>query len=155
MKQNKITYCKYCGGELDENKKCKNCGKQYLNIKLKSLFTYFLIISVLFLIYKDYSLQKERDHYKEYYYFSNIDYEEMSEQNEELAKELDYYKRENEALFNVLDDMEIAFAIDGTKYYHKGTCEKIQNNAVKDIQYNTINNFLLKGYKPCPDCYKK
>jgi len=32
-KEIRTKYCKNCGGKLDENKKCKKCGKQYFHIK--------------------------------------------------------------------------------------------------------------------------
>lgn len=40
-----VKYCKLCGGKLDDNNKCKKCGKKYLKLN-KSLILY-LIISVL------------------------------------------------------------------------------------------------------------
>lgn len=35
-------YCKLCGGKLDNNNKCKKCGKQYFKLK-KSLILYLVI----------------------------------------------------------------------------------------------------------------
>ena len=154
MKERKIVYCKYCGGELDENRKCTKCGKQFFHIKSKSVFMSFMIIVILVLLYKNYSLEKSYEKLKEINYFVNIDYEDMSEQYDILSEELDYYKGEAEACFDIFDDMGIVFHLKGEKFYHKASCNKIQNNTTKTVFYDNIDVLERKGYKKCPDCYK-
>ena len=47
-KGSKVKYCKLCGGELDENKKCTKCGKQYRSISvLKKRIPLIIVIFCL------------------------------------------------------------------------------------------------------------
>lgn len=58
INNSKTKYCKLCGGKVDENKKCKKCGKQYFKFN-KNIVCYsiigILVISNIFciLMYND------------------------------------------------------------------------------------------------------
>lgn len=46
-KKIKTKYCKLCGGKLDQNKKCKKCGKQYFHFKKTNITTIVLMILLI------------------------------------------------------------------------------------------------------------
>lgn len=149
MKERKIVYCKYCGGELDENRKCTKCGKQFLNIKLKTCFTYLLLMIVGFLAYKNYYLTQKCNNLEEINYFMKLDYDEVSQQYEELSNEVEKYS----SALKLLETHSAVTVPSDIKHYHTFDCSSVQNEPV--INVGTIIGYIAHGYEPCPLCHKK
>lgn len=154
-KKIKNRYCKYCGGKIDESKKCNKCGKQYFNLKsiLAKIDISFVILMVLavFLgglnIYQYVKLTEKNEIIADY-----------KSKNTSLSQELREEKDENFDLLlenvelidkaNFLDE-NIVLVLEGYgNYYYTYDCvEKITNGESYSYWAYNIEAAKVKGYK--------
>lgn len=81
LKSQKQKYCKLCGGKLDDNNKCRRCGKQYFKIKNHLMFIVtfcLLIISVVFNILQYFDKKDVAELYTNSHY-EKLQYREKAE----------------------------------------------------------------------------
>lgn len=150
----KTTYCKNCGGKLNDDKKCTKCGKQYFHIKSKSILilipvSVFLIISVIINV----KLYNENAILYEDYLDLHFENKRLEEENEEIHSNLFsvigtnsvYYTQKKLEFF----DEHIVFVIEGygNKYYTYDCVQDITNG--ERYNYWAYNTEAAKsqGYK--------
>ena len=133
-KKHKARFCKLCGGQLNYDKKCTKCGKQYFKLK-KYLF--LIILMTLFII----SLIGNICQY--------IEYEDLYWSYVSETDELYWKNKELEEKANFLDE-NIYFDIEGLgKYYYTYDCMKQITNGTK-YRYRVFieKEAISEGYKP-------
>lgn len=151
----KITYCKYCGGEINQYKKCSKCGKQYFTLRSPKTLLLLLLLAVSSALYLASAL-----------YSTNTEYVALQKEYNTLQNA---YKALENAYFSALDNAESydnnqignlpLFPPDGVlvmkngSYYHKNTCDKIQN-ASDAIFYENAEACEKAGYSKCPYCFE-
>lgn len=141
----KVVYCKKCGGKLDDNKKCKKCGKQYF--KYNRIITFYLVIlclaiTVIILTVRYIDLKNTVGEIAET----------CSTGSEWCEAQLDVLTGEHSWLYvsDKLDffDENIVFVLEGYgNYYYSYDCvEKITNG--NDYTYWAYNKqqAIAKGY---------
>ena len=148
----KNTYCKKCGGLINnKTKKCTGCGRQYFHLPKINLLWVALTILVVALVglnvYQYLEAQKQAtlyaavvsaNEYSEKVVSSyRSAYDSLSSTNEENRKELYFW--ENSA---------VICTTEGSKYHHYG-CSHIEGRSI--YIYN-IENAKAMGYTPCLDC---
>ena len=142
----KTKYCKLCGGKLDANNKCKNCGKQYFKLNKNVIFYVvigLLIVSniVFILIYTD--TKKELDNIID----SFTDGSDWCETQLDLIKgdHTIFYIQEKLDFF----DENIVFVLEGYEnYYYTYDCvQKITGG--EEYSYWSYNKeaAISKGYQ--------
>lgn len=153
-KKTKNRYCKYCGGKIDEIKKCTKCGKQYFN--LKSIFAkidmpfVILIVLAVFLgglnIYQYINLMEKNEIITDYKSKNtSLSYElrEVKDENFDLLLENSELSIKAEFL-----DENIVLVIEGYgNYYYTYDCaEKITGGSYTYWAYNK-EAAKANGYK--------
>lgn len=138
----KLFYCKKCGGKVI-NKKCLNCGKQYINFKIVSLFLIFSV-SIFLNIYqliKIENLQEEKnillntnDLLEENYSELVIDY-----------NYLNYVNNANTTKLNFFDSYAVIVP-EGSSYYYSYDCYKTLSSTTSFYIYN-VSNAIAQGFK--------
>lgn len=144
----KNLYCKICGGKLNQDKKCKKCGKQYFKFNYKKLsiilgIVIFILIGVCIYIYVLYD--KSVELYTDYV-VDNV-FDESSAQNE--LDTLNGYRttawtKEKLDFF----DENIVFVIEGYgDYYYSYDC--MVDSIDGDYNYWAYNKeqAIYRGYK--------
>ena len=147
----KTIYCKKCGGKLNKDKKCTKCGKQYFNIKNKSLLFVIpltiLLISSIVLNVKFYNEKQALFEVGETFYEANVDLEKEYDTLEEKYNKLGakYSKIEEKAEF--LDE-NIVFVLEGygNKYYTYDCVQEITDGEYSYWAFN-IDAAKSQGYK--------
>ena len=144
----KNLYCRICGGKLNQDKKCKKCGKQYFKFNYKKLsiilgIVIFILIGVCIYIYVLYD--KSVELYTDYV-VDNV-FDESSAQNE--LDTLNGYRttawtKEKLDFF----DENIVFVIEGYgDYYYSYDC--MVDSIDGDYNYWAYNKeqAIYRGYK--------
>lgn len=119
----KIRYCKYCGGQIDNNHTCTSCGKQYLNIKT----AYIFVITILCIIFASCSLYLKISNYHLY------------QSSYEKATLLKIYER------------DFAYSTNESNKYHKYDCPVLKD--AEHVYCGTVSKLISKGYEECSFCY--
>ncbi len=143
----KKKFCKYCGGEIDGNRKCSKCGKQYFTWRTSHFIIAIMICASLILGYYCYSYyEMYQDVRGEVAYQTSLA---RSRGNliDDLNKQISEQK-------NMISNYEkwVAFRTEAGEKYHKYDCYIITNNDGK-IYYDTIYNLERLGYEPCKHCH--
>lgn len=141
-KSMKPKFCKYCGGTIDENKKCTGCGKQYFRlprINVHYAIIAFLILVIVALLYECAIL--------------NTRNAQLANGDIWFIKDQQTYKEQCDWYQNVLDNMGIAFVFDDGYYWHRPNCEKVAEHPNLQLYSGTIEEFKDEGYEECPLCY--
>lgn len=148
IEERKIRYCKICGGKLNQNKKCKKCGKQYFKFsyKLLSIILGVIIVVLIGACIYIYSLYDKGVELYAEYLVDDI-FEENSYKDE--LDSLNGY-RSTSWTKNKLDffDENIVFVIDGYgDYYYTYDC--MVDSLDEDYTYWAFNKeqAIYKGYK--------
>lgn len=140
----KITYCKYCGGEINQNKKCTKCGKQYFTLRNKKTLSALLIIAIVcafyygakfYILQQDYVSLKNKYNHLETCYFELIDTIELEPDASENTPS-GYY------------------VISDSSYYHSHDCFNIARALKPIYYYNSEFECISKGYQKCHECLK-
>lgn len=148
----KMKYCKHCGGALDYDKQCTECGKQYFRFN-KSAFAILLLsialtCSVSFGFIKIYKLQHEIG-------ICETSISRKKDKISSLEAEIEELKEKNNDLqgkANFLDNY-IVFVVDNGEKYHSYNCTHFKN--CKTYRAYNIEAAKSKGYEPCKVCRNK
>lgn len=165
---NKITYCKYCGCEIDKNKKCTGCGKQYFKFpKLHTVITCLLVFALIIVCISWYGLEEmyynvvaENTEIKSSYNELKTKYEEKQDELNEIESQRDKFKESNEHYQSLLSEYRetaqfwnkygAIITETGTKY-HTYNCQYI--SGISDKYVMTIWEAEDAGYTPCSKCH--
>lgn len=147
-KKIKKVYCRVCGGLLNENKKCKKCGKQYFkfNYKVLSIILVIVIIILSVLCIYFYCLyDKSIKIYSEYVVDNISDKIDLQEEIESInGDRTTYWTKEKLDFF----DENIVFVIEGYgDYYYSYDC--MIDNVEGEYSYWAYNKeqAISRGYQ--------
>lgn len=165
-------FCKYCGGELDSNKKCTKCGKQFFHlstpkVRKRRILTIMLVliaicsIAVAFTYYNNYavvvaSLNASKEEYEQLatdyeslvkLYHTREDALKMWQEDCKTYQEMHKEQKEIADYWNRYG----AITTPSGKKYHKYGCQHLVN--AKEVYLWTIWDVKDNGYKPCETCY--
>ena len=173
----KPKFCKYCGGAIDENKKCTGCGKQYFRMPKFSyrFLTYGIGMCVIILL--TYEVCYYKSEYESEYQekinlqaalnISNSKYESLeadyktlenkyknSENNiKSLSDRIKQYRHYKDAAIYWNQYGAITTSTSYGSLYHIYSCDKVQK--ANNLYVMTIWEAQDSGYVPCPDCLGK
>ena len=177
----KANYCKYCGGLINEDRICTECGHKFLKIRIKNdkFITIALSISTILLIFisldlynNNTTIHNNNEIYKQQIENLNNDlyvlneelsgiedrYDTLYQSNKALNKAYDdlnsEYFWENLSLKEELEQYQRDFAYFAPRYgncYHTWDCYYLDNAA--EIKCDCINYLKNRGYVPCSYCY--
>lgn len=138
----KMKYCKHCGGALDYDKRCTECGKQYFRFN-KSAFAILLLsialtCSVSAGVIKIYSANVAIERYK-----TSIN--DKKERIKKLEEKVDYLQKKSDFL-----DKQVAYIVEGGKNYHTYNCSKIYNSEKYAANIKVLEH---ENYTPCKLCH--
>lgn len=139
----KRKFCSQCGSQIDPlTKKCTGCGKQYFKgIKLNKNTIIIAMLSILLIASITINIvQNNEIGYLYDDYFETQNY--IRELEGENSKQLGWIN---------LYETKVVVVIDGSKIYHKGSCEKIKGETGNLAWKSGIENM---GYTACPYCHK-
>lgn len=145
----KETFCKKCGGKINDDKKCTKCGKQYFKITINFIIALCLslIIVVLGTLF-GFQIKKSLD--------LENKIQKISKEKDTLSAQVAEYKdKYYDELFDridkesFMDNYVVIVCNDGTKKYHKYGCEDL--NLSSFWVYNT-DAAVGDGYIMCKKC---
>lgn len=152
----KKIYCKKCGSELDNNKKCTGCGKKYFKFNLRvfllALFILLLISIISFEAYYIY-VHKQDLTIQENNFATQK--ENLEKENDEMLKTLQKYIQygldtSDELLF--WHEHAVIVSNNATKKYHNYGCEDLMLNSFWIYNVQAAEG---EGYTMCKKCYEK
>lgn len=149
-------YCKKCGSELDVNKKCTKCGKQYFKFNLRVfLLIFFIILLISIICFETYYIYIHQQDIKKLENNFATQTENLEKEKDEMLKTLQKYIQYgldtcDELLF--WHDNAVIVSNNATKKYHNYGCEDLMLNSF--WIYNT-KAAEEKGYTMCKKCYDK
>lgn len=154
----KIKYCKLCGGALDYDKQCTECGKQYFRFN-KSAFAILLLsialtCSVSFGFIKIYKLQHEIGVDEILISRKKDKISSLEGEIEDLNKQIETLESDKKNLSykaKVLDTY-VAFVVGNGKKYHTADCQHFKN--CETFYVYSITGAEAQGYEPCKVCHK-
>ena len=137
--ENKMQYCKLCGGKVNEDKKCTKCGKQYFRIK-KDYFLYFIIIVLsigIIITTSLYANEVQKDKQEK----NSSEYKTLQAEYKELEQQVNEITQGESAILakNKLDffNEKIVFVIEGEgPYFYTYDSAKQCFNEMEVIQYD-------------------
>lgn len=177
----KAKHCKYCGGLINEDRICTECGHKFFKIRIKNdkFITIALSISTILLIFisldlynNNATIHNNNEIYKQQIENLNNDlyvlneelsgiedrYDTLYQSNKALNKAYDdlssEYFWENLSLKEELEQYQRDFAYFAPRYgncYHTWDCYYLDNAA--EIKCDCINYLKNRGYVPCSYCY--
>lgn len=162
-KPTKKRFCKYCGGEIDSNKKCTKCGKQFFHLPRISFLKTFLCI--LFFAIALLSSVTAATFYIECQNISakletaQTEISSLKQQRSQqkaknviATKELEKYKTMYLEQKTIADYWQKYMSIitESEDKYHKCTCPYIQNS---NWTRGSTLVWMVEGYEPCSFCY--
>lgn len=157
-----IRYCKHCGGEIDQNKKCTKCGKKYFHLNsFKLLAAFALLITISFGISINTLIQQKSLLDSQAQAIDSIQVELQNTQSELNNLTIKYDAEIDQALelFEIIDIANelIRFYVNNAVivtendgYFHRYGCSHISDSPF--LIYN-IANARKKGYLACNDCW--
>ena len=146
----KITYCKKCGNQLNKNKKCESCGKQYFSASIffKRIVAFVCVLSLCFSIYAAYYIYDTEA--------TNRAYKQtFSEYQNPITGESIYdAKSYLDAILAQEELLSIVYTYRGGPSYHYKDCELIKSPGTV-INKKTIDQAEEEGYTPCTYCMRE
>ena len=178
----KKKYCKYCGGLLNEDRICSECGHKFFKIRIKKdkYLTIALAISTLVLLFISLGLyndnnviHKNNEIYKQQIADLNSSIEELNVQLDGARKRYDTLSVTNDALNEAYHDLSrdnsacsrenMRLKDELEEYYNdlafylpNGDCyHKWSCYHIRDsyVYYDIIPNIKNRGLRACKDCY--
>lgn len=146
---NKI-YCKKCGSELDNTKKCTGCGKKYFKFKISHFIMFLLVIIIFLESYTIFRLNNNIVNLSFEFETTKKALEQEKENHMETRKKYidTAFSKDEEAMF--WSEHAVIVSNNGTKKYHYYGCEDLMLNSF--WIYNT-DAAEGQGYTLCSKCY--
>lgn len=158
MSRNKKRFCKYCGCEIDSDKKiCTGCGHTFFHIKKVPIVAILLILCITFgsisvyLYISNRSLQNELSYNKELVSKQRKTIENNAANYEKNYDQLLVIKGKYEMMLNRYKN-DFAYVVANGVKYHTYDCTFIENSK-SDIYCGTIQELREQGYSECSVCY--
>ena len=142
-KSSKQRFCKLCGGEIHPaTKKCSKCGKQYfkgVKLNINTIIIVILSISLIASITINVVQNNEISYLYDDYFETQNYIRQLEDENSKHLKWINLY------------ETKVVAVLDGSKIYHKGSCEKIKGET---INLGWKSGLDSQGYTACPYCHK-
>lgn len=171
-------YCKLCGGLIDQDtKKCRQCGKQYFNLRISSVIAYLLSVAAISVsclsTYRANNFRSMNTEYQEEIIQLSETIQSLKESVVLKDEDIERYKKcledddnqvsvlnaEKNALIEKISLYEkyVVFVVeDGSQIYHNEyDCYQFTfGRLTSQITVYSPEQARSRGYFPCPNCYK-